>query len=49
MCKQLPNPVISEYETNEGYIIKRRDDEIIEDLVCSFNDLLEYLKEVSHE
>ena len=41
---QLPGRVRLFQETNEGFTVRRRDDEVLIDLVVAFSQLLEYVK-----
>jgi len=40
----LPDKIEIEFETNEGSIFSRRDDDILRDLVNGFNELIDYLE-----
>lgn len=45
MRKMLPEQIETSYYSNEGYDIKKRDDDIIIELVEGFNELIGYLME----
>lgn len=49
MKGKLPEPIKTEFDTNEGFTFTRRDDRILEDVVKAVNAIIEYLKELPDE
>jgi hypothetical protein len=41
---ELPNPIETHFETNEGFTYRRTETDILFDLVAGFNELVRYLE-----
>ena len=46
---KLPNHIELEFETNEGYEIKKRDDEVIQELVETVNTLIDVVANLKEQ